>query len=139
MRKKTILKTQITTTVRENNIQNIKNVVFAVIRETIELKGDRPADIKTAVHEALNNVVKHAYRKNQGKVVISTNIYEDETFDIKVKDFGLGIEDIHKAREPLFTTQKGASGMGFVFMEAFSENVIVESTPGKGTTVILEF
>lgn len=139
MSKKSILKAQIKTTISEENIPNIKMTVFSVIRETIgDLKAERCADIKTALNEALDNVI-HAYqRKKQGRVVISTNIYDDKSFDIKVQDFGSGIEDVEKAMEPLFSTN-GGSGMGFVFMEAFSKRVTVESTPGKGTIITLEF
>jgi stage II sporulation protein AB (anti-sigma F factor) len=43
---------------------------------------------------------------------------------------------VEKAMEPMFTTGKdGRSGMGFSFMEAFMDELTVESEPGKGTTV----
>ena len=46
-------------------------------------------------------------------------------------------EDIKKAMEPMYTSKpdKGRSGMGFSFMEAFMDELAVESEPGKGTTV----
>jgi stage II sporulation protein AB (anti-sigma F factor) len=39
--------------------------------------------------------------------------------------------------EPLYTTRpdKDRSGMGFTFMEAFMDEVTVESEVGRGTTV----
>lgn len=42
-----------------------------------------------------------------------------------------------KAMEPLFTTKadKDRSGMGFTFMEAFMDELQVESEVGRGTTV----
>ena len=45
--------------------------------------------------------------------------------------------DVEKAMEPLFTTkpEKERSGMGFTFMEAFMDEVQVESVLGKGTVV----
>ena len=57
--------------------------------------------------------------------------------EVMIKDFGKGIADVEKAMEPLFTTKAEAerSGMGFSFMEAFMDEVHVESTPGHGTTV----
>ena len=56
---------------------------------------------------------------------------------VDVKDHGVGIPDVKKAMEPLFTTKpdKDRSGMGFTFMEAFMDEISVESEVGKGTTV----
>ena len=58
---------------------------------------------------------------------------------ICVKDEGSGIEDIEKAREPLFTTNTDGerSGMGFTVMESFMDHVTVRSEPGRGTEVIM--
>ena len=49
---------------------------------------------------------------------------------------GCGIEDVDKAMEPMYTTgTDGRSGMGFSFMEAFMDELTVESEPGVGTVV----
>ena len=42
--------------------------------------------------------------------------------------------------EPLYTTRPELerSGMGFAFMEAFMDSLSVESTPGKGTRIVME-
>lgn len=60
--------------------------------------------------------------------------------NITIEDYGIGIEDIEKAMEPLYTTRPEweRSGMGFAFMEAFMDKLDVESVPGKGTKVILK-
>ena len=52
-------------------------------------------------------------------------------------DQGVGIENVEQAMEPLYTTRPDMdrSGMGFAFMEAFMDEVKVESVPGKGTTI----
>ena len=57
-----------------------------------------------------------------------------------VTDEGRGIRDIKQALEPLFTTRPDLerSGMGFSFMEAFMDAVEVESSPGKGTRVVMK-
>ena len=41
--------------------------------------------------------------------------------------------------QPMYTTDKTGerSGMGFSFMEAFMDQVYVESEPGKGTLVVM--
>ena len=53
---------------------------------------------------------------------------------------GVGIEDIEKAMEPLYTTCTTGerSGLGFAVMEAFMDKVKVRSQVGRGTTVTLE-
>ena len=94
------------------------------------------ADLKTAVSEAVTNVVIHAYREKTGKVRIECSGREKE-MTVTVIDYGVGIENIEKAMEPLYTTRPelDRSGMGFAFMEAFMDELEVESQPGQGTTV----
>ena len=59
---------------------------------------------------------------------------------IRIRDKGCGIEDVHKAMEPLFTTapEEERAGLGFAVMESLMDRVKVISHPGKGTTVTLE-
>lgn len=94
------------------------------------------ADIKTAVSEAVTNAVIHAYNGGVGKITIACKIYSHEIY-IEISDNGVGIENIDKAMEPLYTTRPELerSGMGFAFMEAFMDDLEVESVVGKGTTV----
>lgn len=95
-------------------------------------------DIKTAVSEAVTNCIVHAYPDGFGTIMLRCRILKDNVLDIVVKDRGVGIADIEKARKPMFTTG-GAdrSGMGFTIMESFMDAVKVRSTPGKGTVVTL--
>lgn len=94
------------------------------------------ADIKTAVSEAVTNAVIHAYNGGEGKIRITCKIDNHEIY-IEISDNGVGIESIEKAMEPLYTTRPELerSGMGFAFMEAFMDELEVESVVGKGTTV----
>ena len=94
------------------------------------------ADVKTAVSEAVTNAIIHGYLGEVHKIVITVEI-EDDWLRITVEDKGTGIADIEKAMEPLYTTRPELerSGMGFLFMEAFMDEVQVESEPGKGTAV----
>ena len=95
-------------------------------------------DIKTAVSEAVTNAIVHGYRDELGIITMTVRIYAPAIAEIVISDKGCGIEDVRKAREPLFTTG-GAdrSGMGFTIMESFMDGMAVRSRPGKGTTVIL--
>lgn len=94
-------------------------------------------DIKTAVSEAVTNCIVHAYPDRLGVIVLKARIIDD-TLEISVKDTGVGIPDIEKAREPLFTTGgEERGGMGFTIMDSFMDKVKVRSEPGKGTTVVM--
>lgn len=94
------------------------------------------ADIKTAVSEAITNSIIHGYDNQVKKIRIECRT-EDKTLYVTVSDEGRGIPDIEKAMEPMFTTRPelDRSGMGFAFMEAFMDNIQVESEVGKGTIV----
>lgn len=93
-------------------------------------------DIKTAVSEAVTNCIVHAYPDGFGTIMLRCRILKDNVLDIVVKDRGVGIADIEKARKPMFTTG-GAdrSGMGFTIMESFMTSLTIISQPEKGTTV----
>ena len=94
------------------------------------------ADIKTAVSEAVTNAIIHGYENHVNKVQIYAGS-EGRTLHLEISDRGVGIPDVKKAMEPLYTTRPELerSGMGFSFMEAFMDEVQVESEPGKGTIV----
>lgn len=94
------------------------------------------ADLKTAVSEAVTNCIIHGYCGEIHKITMDLKLRGNEIL-IDVKDEGVGIPDVEKAMEPLFTTRtdKERSGMGFTFMEAFMDELKVESMVGKGTTV----
>ena len=94
------------------------------------------ADIKTAVSEAITNSIIHGYDNQVKKIRIECRT-EEKTLYVTVSDEGRGIPDVQKAMEPMFTTRPelDRSGMGFAFMEAFMDEIQVESQVGKGTIV----
>ena len=96
------------------------------------------ADIRTAVSEAVTNSIIHGYENGDGRIRIETYIVED-TVTVIVTDYGVGIADIEKAMEPMYTSKPELerSGMGFAFMEAFMDEVFVESQKGEGTKVTM--
>ena len=99
---------------------------------------DEVNDVRTAVSEAVTNCIVHAYPDRLGPVTLRLRIYPDNTLEIQVKDKGVGIPDVERARQPMFTTGGSErSGMGFTIMESFMDGVKVRSTPGKGTVVTL--
>ena len=97
------------------------------------------SDVKTAVSEAVTNAIVHGYREKAGKIYITVTVSDNNIVRIRIRDKGVGIEDIPKAMEPLFTTAGSErAGLGFAVMESFMDSVRVTSQPGKGTTVTLK-
>lgn len=100
---------------------------------------DELNDIKTAVSEAVTNAIIHGYPDRLGRVVMKLCIKEQDILEITVRDWGVGIPDVEKAREPMYTTgNEERSGMGFTIMESFMDTLRVRSAPGKGTAVIMK-
>ena len=94
------------------------------------------SDLKTAVSEAVTNAIIHAYSDENGKVDLKAEIRGNDVV-IEIRDYGVGIPDIKQAMEPAYTTRPEweRSGMGFAFMEAFTDELRVDSAPGEGTRI----
>ncbi|WP_333871092.1 anti-sigma F factor [Desulforamulus putei] len=94
-------------------------------------------EIKVAVSEAVGNAIIHGYRNRPDKIVrVNVTIYK-EGLEIQVVDSGIGIADIDLAMQPAYSTDPERMGLGFVFMQSFSDRLQVDSSPGKGTTVTM--
>ena len=104
----------------------------AMINPTLE----ELSDFKTAVSEAVTNAIIHAYPEGRGEIKMSLE-RKGREFTVIVSDEGKGMENVRKSMEPLYTTlpEQERSGMGFTFMEAFTDKLEVESRPGHGTIV----
>ena len=95
-------------------------------------------DLKTAVSEAVTNAVVHAYPDSLGVIQLRARILPGGELELVVKDKGVGIPDVERARTPLYTTGgEDRSGMGFTLMEGFMDKLRVRSAPGRGTTVTM--
>ena len=111
-------------------------------------------DIRTSVSEAVTNAIIHGYEMGDDNIssgqadhqaaeekscpqVHMNCSYIGRELYIEILDSGVGIQDVAKAMEPLYTSkpQLDRSGMGFSFMEAFMDALTVTSEPGHGTTV----
>ena len=97
------------------------------------------ADVKTAVSEAVTNAIIHGYEKEIDKIRIRCRLKEQVIY-IEIEDYGKGIENVEQAMQPLFTSKPELerSGMGFSFMEAFMDEISVESKLGQGTIVKMQ-
>ena len=135
--------------------ESFARVAVAAFVSKCDISVGELADIKTAVSEAVTNSIIHGYenlygyvspdgrpeeekRVNPGKVQVRC-VLEEDMLHIRVTDQGKGMDNVEQAMEPLFTTRPELerSGMGFAFMEAFMDDLEVESTPGKGTVVTM--
>ena len=97
------------------------------------------SDIRTAISEAVTNAIVHAYQERGGTIALDAGLREDGRLLLSVRDWGCGIADIERAREPLFTSDESGErgGMGFSIMESFTDRMTVRSAPEHGTTVTL--
>lgn len=87
------------------------------------------SDVKTAVSEAVTNAIIHGYA-NKGRVTDRVQVnceLQGSILEVEIVDRGVGMEDVDRAMEPLFTTRPEweRSGMGFAFMEAFMDELEV--------------
>ena len=119
--------------------ENFARVVAAAFCARLDPTVEEISDIKTAVSEAVTNCVVHGYENTIGQIYMKCSIDGDEV-TIQIHDDGVGIGDITQAMEPLYTSkpQLERSGMGFSFMEAFMDELRVDSKKGRGTTIIMK-
>ena len=121
--------------------ESLARVVVSSITARLNPTIEQLNDIKTAVSEAVTNAVIHGYKNDEGIVAMDIDIDIDGNMVIiEIEDKGVGIEDVDKAMEPMYTTrpEDERSGMGFVFMEIFMDELKVESKPGEGTKVTMK-
>ena len=114
--------------------EEFARVAVAVFLSRMDPTLEEIEDVKTAV----TNAVIHGYQGGEGTITLEVSVEED-VLTVLVQDEGVGIRDVAKAMEPMYTTAPDGerSGMGFSFMEAFMDQVEVVSAPGSGTTVTM--
>lgn len=116
--------------------ESFARTVVAAFAAQLDPTIEELSDIKTAVSEAVTNSIIHGYVDCVGIIKMCCKVCNDE-LTVEIRDTGVGIENIQKAMEPLYTTRPELerSGMGFSFMEAFMDKLEVESTPSLGTLI----
>lgn len=126
--------------------EGLARVAVAAFMSGLNPTLEEVEDVKTAVSEAVTNCIIHGYgigcaeESEQDRKVYITSKIEEQILTVEIMDKGIGIEDVKKAMEPLYTTKPELerSGMGFAFMEAFMDELDVESRIGHGTRVTMK-
>lgn len=119
--------------------ESFSRVAVAAFLSQLDPTIEEINDIKTAVSEAVTNCIVHAYKETIGKIYITVSIYENRNISIRIRDNGCGIEDIEKAREPMYTTAGDErAGLGFAVMESFMDKIRVSSKKDKYTSVVMK-
>ena len=120
--------------------QSLARSVASAYCSALDPTMEELTELKTAVSEAVSNAMIHGYRqKGCGRITMELEMADWDKIKIRITDYGVGIPDIKKAMEPMFSTQGDheMSGMGFTVMESFVDRVNVTSKSGEGTVVTL--
>lgn len=112
--------------------EELARVVTAVFMSRLDPTLEELDDVKTAVSEAVTNAVIHGYQEGEGIIYMELQA-EGKELTVLVRDTGVGIRDVKRAMEPMYTTDKSGerSGMGFSFMEAFMDRLVVNQRRAK--------
>jgi len=100
--------------------------------QTVGVDGVELNDIRTAVTEACNNVVLHAYEGGEGPLQIELYLAESAV-EVVVRDHGTGIKPRIRGEE------EDALGIGLSIIQALAPRVEFKDVPGGGTEVRMEF
>jgi serine/threonine-protein kinase RsbW len=115
---------------RPENVVLVRETL-AGVAEAVGLDAADLDDIRTAVTEACNNVVLHAYEGEEG--ALEVEIYATGgSCEVFVRDRGIGLK-------PHSTEDQWIVGIGLPVIEALAHRVDFEETTGGGTEVRMEF
>src|SRR3954469_1611329 len=116
---------------RPENVAVIRQALAGAI-EVLGLTESRLLDINTAVSEACNNVVVHAYEGEHGPLVVFLCV-QDSELEVVVRDDGVGIRP--RAPEPGLEVQ----GLGLSLIQTLSDRVEFLGGISQGTEVRMAF
>lgn len=110
-------------------VLTIVRAMLAGVAEPLEIDAELLDDLKTAVSEACNNVVLHAYGGAAGPMEIAVHAAAD-TVQIVVTDRGTGMRE---------TLPEPGKGIGLSVIRALTRNLSIERGPEGGTRIAMEF
>jgi two-component system sensor histidine kinase HydH len=114
------------------------------VRLVVELpRAERERNLDPGrVRQAVLNLVQNAVQASPPGTAVSIRVRRS---GIEVEDSGAGIEAdvVPRLFTPFFTTKEGGTGLGLSMVQRIAEahggDVRIESSPGKGTTVRVDF
>ena len=112
----------------------VARIAVATFAASLDFTVPDLEDLKVAVSEAVSNAVLHAYPGSAGDVAVTAYL-EGEDLVVEVEDWGIGIPDLDKAKEPGYTTTPEHMGLGLSFIESFPDEFSILSSLGAGTKV----
>ncbi len=99
------------------------------VAEVLAIDPELLDDLKTAVSEACNNVVRHAYGGGPGPMEVRLFV-DDDRLRVMVEDEGVGLPD---------ASPDPAHGIGVSVIRALTEDVRFRTRPSGGTEVEMDF
>ena len=116
---------------RAENVALVRQA-FGGLADAVGLSEPLLADVKTAVSEACNNVVLHAYGGGEGPLEVGART-EGNQLNVLVRDRGEGIRP-----KPVVDDQ-AVHGVGLSLIQALTDRVEFGGGVGKGTEVRMTF
>jgi anti-sigma regulatory factor (Ser/Thr protein kinase) len=116
---------------RSENVLLVREMLSG-FAETASLDNSDLYDIRTAVTEAANNVVLHAYEGREGPMEVELRT-APETLEVVVRDQGVGI------RPRIRPADEVALGIGLPLIQALVHSVEFSERDGSGTEVRMAF
>jgi serine/threonine-protein kinase RsbW len=115
---------------RADNVVLVREALTG-LAESVKLAGTDLSDVRTAVTEAANNVVVHAYEGEEGPLEVAV-VLAPRALQIAIIDHGVGFDGQRDGAAAV-------GGIGLQVIEALAERVEFSETPGGGTVLVLEF
>lgn len=116
---------------RAENVALVRQALSG-IGDTFAVEPALLADMKTAVTEACNNVVLHAYSQNEGLLEVDASP-DDERVTIIVRDYGGGMQP--RSVQP----DEPSLGLGLPLIAALSHQFEIRGGTGRGIEVRMVF
>lgn len=124
---------------RKENEAVIRTSAVAFLMH-LNLSMETMMEIKTMLAEGFVNALIHGYEMDETKDVQVSFAYDDESITLIIQDDGVGISDIDKCMQPLYTSKPALerSGMGLSIMSSFADEFQITSNPNQGCKVIMK-
>ena len=123
----------------EFQITSENDIVMArkVVRDAATALGFGITDV-TRIVTAASELTRNIYHYAKSGVMHWRSLNQDASVGLELtfEDSGPGIADLEKAMEMGFSTGKGL-GMGLPGAKRLMDELVIESTVGKGTTVVV--